>query len=84
MPLIQLYIYGKSNRNLIKQLLSILIAANYIERIGEHSEYFCPNEDAVPFLEFRKYEVNTLIAKVIGFYQKNDRETYNLLNRGKS
>lgn len=77
-------IFGKPKRILIKQLLSILIAAKYIERIGDHSEYFCPNKDATPFLEFRKYEVNTLIAKVIGFYQKNDRETYNLLNRGKS
>jgi hypothetical protein len=73
-------VFGKvKNRKQIKYLISILIAANYLERKGDDLEYFIPTKTAEPFLEFRNYDINDLQADAVSFFEKYDKETYKVI-----
>jgi len=72
-------IFGKSEKKLIKQIISILIATNYIERRGEDLEYFIPSIKSTPFLEFRNYDLGEIQAQIVAFYEKHHQETFSLL-----
>jgi len=71
-------IFGNAREKKIRFLLSILISAKYIERAGDDLDYFIPASNVTPFLEFRSYDINNLIAEILLFYQKVHLESYNI------
>lgn len=74
-------VFGSAKQKIVKYLLSILIATNYVNRIDTDSDYFSPSQSAHPFLEFRNFDINDLQSRIVSFYQKNAPESYKLLSR---
>jgi hypothetical protein len=72
-------IFGKCKEKQVKHLLSILIAAKYVERKGYGDEFFVVSPLAKPFLEFRHYDIQDLQAKITSFFQKNKLENLRVL-----
>ena len=73
------YFFGKSEIKILKQLTSILIAANYITRIGENLDHFCISSSVNSFLDFRGVDLQRLRAKIINFYKTNHTGTFELI-----
>jgi hypothetical protein len=67
------------NETEINHLISILVAAKYLERRGDDLEYFIPSAGAEPFLEFRNFDIQELQADVVAFYEEYHRETYDII-----
>jgi hypothetical protein len=72
-------IFGTTNEKQVKHILSILIAAKYVERRGDDLSYFVPSPKALPFLEFKNYDVNDLQAKATEFFRRDHPETFNVI-----
>jgi hypothetical protein len=49
-------IFTHVNTSLLKQLLSILVAAKLVRRDGSDQEYFCINRKAKPFMQFEGFD----------------------------
>jgi hypothetical protein len=49
-------IFTNVNISLLKQLLSILVAADLVRRAGRDQEFFCINRNARPFMEFENFD----------------------------
>jgi hypothetical protein len=63
----------------LKQLISFLISARYVKRIGDGKEFVAPESDFNAFLEFRNYDISELQASTALFFKKNHPESYRLL-----
>lgn len=74
------YVFKNVNKDEISYLLSILIAGNYISRVGADSEYFIPSIDVEPFFVIRNYEFTDLSIDTLSFYRKYHPETYEIHN----
>jgi len=72
-------IFGKVDKKEIKQLLSILIAVNYIKRFGEDLDYYVIERGVDQFLEFRNYDIQKLITYTTSFYKDYHTETYDII-----
>jgi hypothetical protein len=53
-----------------RQLLSILVAADFVRRGGSDEQYFCINRDAKPFMEFDDFDMLTFRLELTDFYNK--------------
>ena len=64
-------IWGNAKRTELHRLLSILVAADYVRRIGDEITYFCINRASHPFLEFESFDINVLSLEILDFYETN-------------
>jgi len=64
-------IFGNVDIKELKQILSVLVAAHYIERRGDEMEYFCIHHKARPFLDFESLESNAFRLEIMDFYEKH-------------
>jgi hypothetical protein len=64
-------IFGNVNSTDSKQLLSILVAAEFVRRGGSDEQYFCINRAAKPFMEFDNFDGVSFRLEVIDFYEKH-------------
>ena len=64
-------IWGEANPPELLRLLSILVAADYIKRGGEESNYFCINRAIRSFLEFKSHDLDKVIFEVIDLYEES-------------
>ncbi len=64
-------IWNNAKQTELHQLLSILVAAEYVKRRGEEENYFCVNRDARSFLEFENLDLKAITMKVIDLYEED-------------
>ncbi len=74
-------IFGEVSEKQIKHLLSILVAAGYLNRDAIYKDYFVPMVKVEPFLEFPDTVLNNLQAAATDFYMQYHSETYEILRR---
>ena len=67
-------IWKYANRTELHQLLSILVASDYVRRRGEEQNYFCVNRAARSFLEFESPDVKVITMEVVDLYEENFTE----------
>ena len=64
-------IWGNSKRAELEHLLSILVATEYILRVGDELEYFIPNKKMRSFLAFDNLDVESISLEVRDFYERH-------------
>jgi hypothetical protein len=64
-------IWTNANRTEIHQLLSILVAADYVRRGGQERNYFCVNREARSFFELKGLNVKGFKMRVLDFYEEH-------------
>jgi hypothetical protein len=69
--------FESANKKELGRLLSILVAAGYVERRGE---YFVPH-DAVSLLEFKGVRIEDFTARALYYYKEYHTETYEVARR---
>ena len=67
-------IWRNANRTELHQLISILVASDYVRRHGKEQNYFCVNRAARSFLEFESPSVKTITMEIIDLYEENFTE----------
>lgn len=72
-------LFGKSNKEMTRYLLSILIASKYVHRSGEDNDFFSVSEKDASFLQFKGASLDEIKASVILYYQKYHPEIYSLI-----
>lgn len=72
-------LFGSGNEDNTRFLLSILIAANYVKRVGDDNDLFSVVSNAESFLDFKGRSLDDTKASVILFYQKYYPEIYKLI-----
>jgi len=72
-------LFGKGHEEKARYVLSILIAANYVNRVGEDNNLFSVADIDDSFLEFTRPSLGDVKASVILFYQKNHPDIYELI-----
>ena len=68
-------IWGNVNRTELQQLLSILVAGEYVKRSGLENNFFCINRAAKSFLEFEGIDITIITMEIIDLYEQNFLET---------
>jgi hypothetical protein len=68
-------IFGHVKKSETVRLLSILVAANLIERRGADLEFYCIKRDARSFIEFEDLNLSTFRLEIMGFYEESFSDT---------
>lgn len=71
-------IFGNPNVSAVRDMLSILVAAGYLERQGDEKQYFIPAKGIESFFEYRSYDINSLKTIVIDFFERYHPESYKI------
>lgn len=61
-------VFGHASPSDIKHFLSILVAAERIERAGDHNQYFCYRFGSRPFMDFGSADIEALRLEVLDIY----------------
>ncbi len=64
-------VFGNVSRAQTIRLLSILVAAQLVERRGADSEFFCIKRNARSFIEFENLNIPAFRLEIVGFYEQN-------------
>lgn len=72
-------VFGKVDEQEIKQLLSLLLGAGYVERKGDDGDHYSMAEKCKPFLTYDNYEIEQLISRVIAYFKQHDPEMTSVL-----
>jgi hypothetical protein len=76
-------IFGSIQKQELKEMVSILCAANFILRDSKYSNYLISPKRSKRFLEYENYNINSLQAKVAQYYKKHDPESLSILRRAR-
>jgi hypothetical protein len=63
-------IFGHVKSSDLTQLLSILVAADFVRRGGKDEQFFCINRDAKPFMEFDDFSEVPFRLELSDFYNQ--------------
>lgn len=72
-------IFGRVKKSELKRLLSILVAANLVNRRGDEQEYFCINRSARSFMDIEELDVGEFRLKVMEFYERHFPDAANVV-----
>lgn len=69
-------VFGSCDEKEIQRFLSILHTAGFIQRLGSNYEYFSLTPGTPTLLDIEHYPIDTLRARVIDYFRKHDKKTY--------
>lgn len=72
-------IFGNVHSSELKRLLSILVAANLVNRRGDEQEYFCVNRDARSFMDLEELDIGKFHLEVLDFYEAHFSNVANVV-----
>jgi hypothetical protein len=64
-------VFSHANSSDLKQLLSILVAADFVRCGGTDQQYFLINRNSKPFMDFEQFVRITFRLELAEFYQDN-------------
>ena len=72
-------VFAAHDEREVKQLLSLLLAAGYVERKGDDADHYSMTEKHKSFLTYDNYDIGRLISRVIVYFKQHHPETAALL-----
>ena len=71
--------WGNVNQKELRRLLSILIAAGYVERGGVEKDHFLVRPDAKPFLEFEGLDENSIKMQFVDLCARSYPDAFDIV-----
>ncbi|MBI3044987.1 MAG: hypothetical protein HYY78_19390 [Betaproteobacteria bacterium] len=73
--------FGTAHRSELRELVSILCAAQLVARDRHDPDYFVPTQRSKRFLEYEHFDIESLQAKIAQHYKKYDPDRFSILGR---